>query len=191
MQHFGQKQKKQGESSSWKSKQAVVRRDGLWRIEKPSIRHAVIVPRERLHRFDREVRRAVVAGGGQLTLKVGGKADGSRLGVVGAEEKYGAVGGDGEAVGQHGVEGGLPPEGGAEVVQRPLQACGADGGARVKGEEGDLLARKGLEGAFADHGVESAVVGEHLYVGARMLLAEGDEVGDVAQRVVLAAAGGT
>ena len=116
---------------------------------------------------------------------------GSGLGGVGAEKDDGAVSGEGEAVGEDVVEGGLPPARGAETVERPAEAFGADGGGGVEGEDGDLLVGEGLEGARAAEGAEAAVVGEHLDVGAGVLLGEGDEVGDVAQRVILAATRGT
>ena len=77
-----------------------------------------------------------------------------------------------------------------ETVEGPAEAFGADGGGGVEGEDGDLLVGEGAEGACAAEGAEAAVVGEHLDVGAGVLLGEGDEVGDVAQRVVLAAARG-
>ena len=115
---------------------------------------------------------------------------GSGFGGVGAEEDDGAVGGEGEGVGEDVVERGLPPARGAEAVEGPAEAFGADGGGGVEGEDGHLLVGKGAEGACAAEGAEAAVVGEHLDVDARVLLGEGDEVGDVAQRVVLAATRG-
>ena len=68
-----------------------------------------------------------------------------------------------------------------EAVERPAESGAADGIVGVHGENGHLLAREAAEGAAAPHGDEAAVVGEHLDVGAGMLLGEGDEVGDVAQ----------
>ena len=115
---------------------------------------------------------------------------GSGFGGVGAEEDDGAVGGEGEGVGEDVVERGLPPARGAEAVEGPAEAFGADGGGAVEGENGYLLVGESLEGTRAAEGEETAVVGEYLDVGAGVLLGEGDEVGDVAQRVVLAAAGG-
>ena len=64
---------------------------------------------------------------------------GSGFGVVGAEEEHGAVGGEGEGVVEDFVEGGLPPEGGVEVVQGPAEALGGDADGGVEDEDGHLL----------------------------------------------------
>ena len=108
------------------------------------------------------------------------------------EEGDGPAGGmEGEGVGEGLVEGGLPPARGVEGVEGPPQAAGGEGGGGVHDEEGDLLAREGWEGALAAEGEEASVVGEHLELDAGVFLGEGDEVGDIAEGVVLALAGGT
>lgn len=116
---------------------------------------------------------------------------GSGFGVVGAEEEHGAVGGEGEGVVEDFVEGGLPPEGGVEVAQGPAEALGGDADGGVEDEDGHLLAGEGLEGTCATEGAEAAVVGQELHIDAGVFVGEGGEVGEVAQRVVFAAAGGT
>ena len=65
-----------------------------------------------------------------------------RLRVVSLKDDDGAVGGEGEGVGDGGVEGALPPRGERGAVEGPLEACGGDVGTRVEGEEGDLLSFK-------------------------------------------------
>ena len=108
------------------------------------------------------------------------------------EEGDGPAGGmEGEGVGEGLVEGGLPPARGVEGVEGPPQTGGGEGGGGVHDEEGDLLAGEGREGALAAEGEETAVVGEHLELDAGVFLGEGDEVGDIAEGVVLALAGGT
>ena len=77
-----------------------------------------------------------------------------------------------------------------EAVELPLEPFTVDGLVGGHGEDADLLAREAGKGAAAGHGAETAVFGEHLDVGPSILLGEGDQITDVAQRVVLAAAGG-
>ena len=115
----------------------------------------------------------------------------SDLGVVGLEDDEPVVAADGETVGQGGVERSLPPAVHTEVVQGVLQPVATDGDIGVHGEERDLLAREAVKGMRATHHAEAAVVGEHLEVDAGVLLGEGHQVGDIAEGVVLALAGGT
>ena len=115
----------------------------------------------------------------------------SDLGVVGLEDDEPVVAADGETVGQGGVERSLPPAVHTEVVQGVLQPLATDGDIGVHGEERDLLAREAVEGVRATHRAEAAVVGEHLEVDAGVLLGESHQVGDIAEGVVLALAGGT
>ena len=112
------------------------------------------------------------------------------LGLVGEEDHEPAVGAEGDLRADGFVEGGLPPAAGLQALEGPAETLPIDGLLRRHGEDGHLLPREGGEGAAAGHGREAAVVGEHLDVGTGVLLSKGDEVGDIAQRVVLATAGG-
>lgn len=78
-----------------------------------------------------------------------------------------------------------------EIVEGPLETCAAEGCVGVDGEDGYLLVWEGWEGALALEGGEAAVVGEYLDISSRVFLDECDQIGDIAEGVVFAAAGGT
>ena len=89
------------------------------------------------------------------------------------------------------VESGLPPGKGMEVLKRPAEFLAGECYGGVHDEEGDLLSREGGEGVGAGgDGPEATIVGEHLELDAGILHGEGDEIGEIAEGVVLAAAGG-